>query len=54
MELYDRVYADCARCSDGVDYIVTIDDGTRIIKQSIGFQNQGKGLAAFRSFLDKL
>jgi len=54
LELYDRVYRDCARCLDGVDYVLTINDGTRIIEQSIGFQNKGKGLAAFRKFLDKL
>ncbi|GHE29202.1 hypothetical protein [Sphingobacterium griseoflavum] len=54
LDLYEREYRECDRCRDGVDYILTINDGERVIEQSIGFENKEKGMEAFRAFLEEL
>jgi len=54
LDLFDREYRECDRCRDGVDYILTINDGTRVIEQSIGFDNKEKGMPAFITFLKEL
>ncbi|GEM_PF-2456000 len=54
LDLFDREYQECTRCRDGVDYILTIDDGTRVVEQSIGFDNKEKGIPEFIAFLTEL
>lgn len=54
LDLFDREYRECSRCRDGVDYILTINDGARVVEQSIGFDNKEKGIPAFIAFLKEL
>lgn len=54
LNLFDRKIQECSRCSDGVDYMLTINDGTQVIEHSIGFENKETGMAEFIAFMEAL
>lgn len=54
LNLFEREIQECARCLDGIDYLLEINDGTQIIEQSISFQNEEQGMSEFITFLEAL
>lgn len=55
LDLFSRKIDECARCADGVDYLVNITNGgDTTIQHSISFQNDDKDVRKFLDFIDKL